>query len=166
MLDKASLEKMLQHSLKVKKVLFIISMCLYGLAAAFLATYIALKVSGYDILLMPDYFEDITLTLVLFDFFSTALSGAIVTLLFSRLIFARRAIVYKAMLDNYDQTYAKQAQTWNSKPSATPIVDVKPIEKPKGKYDDLINEYQKLYEQGLISKESFEAKKKELESLN
>ena len=93
MLDKASLEKMLQHSLKVKKVLFIISMCLYGLAAALLATYVALKVSGYDVLLMPDYFEDITLTLVLFDFFSTALSGAIVTLLFSRLIFARRAIV-------------------------------------------------------------------------
>ena len=37
-------------------------------------------------------------------------------------------------------------------------------EKPKGKYDDLIHEYEKLYEKGYITKEELDKKKAELQA--
>lgn len=164
MVDKQQLEKIYVHSLKVKKVLFIISMCLYGLAIAALISYIVLKVNGFDILLIPDFLElEYFFTSFLMDIFSMTLAGAIITLLFSRLIYGRRAIMSKAMLENYDQIVNEQSKMYNTMPNASPIVDVKPTEeKPKGKYDDLIKEYTKLCEQGLISKEELANKKKEL----
>ena len=164
MIDKQQLERMYKHNLKVKKVLFIISMVLFGLATAFLAGFLAIYISGKDIELMPELFEGLTLSYLMLDLFNTAISAAIVLLLFSLLIFARRARFAKAMLDDYDRLYAEQSRVWNTKPSGAPVVDVKPVEqeKPKGKYDDLIREYEKLCEQGYISKEDLEKKKAEL----
>lgn len=164
MVDKKQLEDMVKHNLKVKKVLFIVSMCLFGASLAFLVGFIVLFATGYDVSLMPDYLVDVTLRYVFLDLFETTLAGAIVTILFSTLIFARRAAMAQAMLENFDKIYEEQSKAWNTHPSASPIVDVKPApeEKPKGKYDDLIAEYTKLYEQGLISKEDLENKKKEL----
>ena len=164
MVDKQQLERMYVHNLKVKKILFIISMCLFGAATLALAGFIVLQATGYDIVLIPEYIVDFTLKYVCLDLFETFLAGALVLLLFSFLIFNRRAMMAKAMLDNFDQIYAEQSRAWNSMPSAAPIVDAKPVEeaKPKGKYDDLIKEYEKLYNQGLITKEEFENKKKEL----
>lgn len=165
MVDKKQLEQMYQHNLKVKKILFIISMCLFAAATAFIVGFIILYANGYDVLLIPELLTtEVTLRGMFIDFFETCLAGALVTLLFSLLIFNRRAMVAKAMLDSFDQIYAEQTRGYATKPSGTPIVDVKPVpnEKPKGKYDDLIAEYTKLYEQGIISKEDLENKKKEL----
>ena len=162
MIDKVQLERMYKHSLKVKKVLFIISLVLFGLATAAIVGLIVLLAMNVDVLLMPEFLEDITLRVILIDLAETFIAGGLVCILFSFLIFARRARFAKAMLDNFDQQMASQARTFNSKPSGTPIVDVKPVEPQQNKYAGLITEYQKLYEQGVITKEEFEAKKKEL----
>jgi hypothetical protein len=166
MIDKKQLEKMVKHNLKVKKILFIISLVLLGLGSACLVTFFSLYATGYDVLLMPDFFGEIQYTLrsLMSDLEIVFISAGAVLMLFSFLIFGRRANFAKAMLDNYDKFKEDQFRSYNTKPSAAPIVDVKPLpeDKPKGKYDDLINEYQKLYEQGLISKEDLEKKKKEL----
>lgn len=166
MIDKVQLEKMIKHNLKVKKILFIISLVLLGLGSACLATFISLYATGYDVILMPDFFGEIQYTLrsLMSDLEIMFISAGGVLMLFSFLIFGRRANFAKVMLDNYDKIKAEQSRSWNTMPSAAPTVDVKPVpeDKPKGKYDDLINEYQKLYEQGLISKEDLEKKKKEL----
>ena len=165
MLDKKQLEAMYQHNLKVKKVLFIISLCLFAASTIFLTTFLILYFNGYDVMLIPEFLTtEVTLRAVLVDLFESSLAGGLVTMLFSFLIFGRRAAVAKSMLENFDQIYQEQSKDWNTKPSGTPIVDVKPMpeEKPKGKYDDLIKEYTKLYEQGVITKEDLENKKKEL----
>ena len=164
MVDKTQLENMVKHNLKVKKILFIISIFLFSLAVAFLVGFIVLFATGYDVVMMPEIFVDLTLRYIFIDLFEFSLAGAIVTILFSTLIFGRRAQMAKSMLDNFDKIYAEQSKMWNTKPSGSPIVDAKPIEedKPKGKYDDLIKEYTKLYEQGIITKEDLENKKKEL----
>ena len=164
MVDKKQLEEMVKHNLKVKKVLFIISMCLFGASILFLTGLIVLLVKNVDVSLMPDVVAELTLRGTLLDMFTTCLAGGIITIMFSTLIFARRAAMAQAMLDNFDKIYEEQTRFYNTKPSGAPIVDVMPAEeaKPKGKYDDLIKEYTKLYEQGLITKEDLENKKKEL----
>ena len=165
MIDKKQLEQMYKHNLKVKKILFIISMCLFAAATAFIVGFIVLYATGYDVILIPEFLTvEVTLRGVFIDFFETCLAGGLVLLLFSFLIFGRRAAVAKAMLDNFEQIYEEQNRAYGTKPSGAPIVDVKPVqnEKPKGKYDDLIAEYTKLYEQGVITKEDLENKKKEL----
>ena len=166
-MNKEQLERLYKHSLKVKKVLFIVSMCLFGAAVGSLVSFIILRANNVDMLLIPDYVTtEITLTLLLIDAFDTFLAGGIVCLLFSVLIYARRARVAKSLLDNYDQMQAQNARAWGTMPSSSEpeVVDVKPIyeTKPKGKYDDLIHEYELLYERGLITKEDLENKKKEL----
>lgn len=163
MLDKKQLEQIIKHNLKVKKVLFIVSMALFGATLLSLTGFIILLARNIDVVLIPDVIADVTLRGMLLDLFSVTLSGAVVTLLFSTLIFGRRVMMAQAMLDNFDRIYEEQNRAYNTKPSGAPIVDVKDVqEKPKGKYDDLIKEYTKLYEQGLISKEDLENKKKEL----
>ena len=164
MLDKKQLEQIIKHNLKVKKVLFIVSMALFGAALLSLTGFIVLLAKNVDIILIPDVIADLTLRGVFLDLFSVTISGAIITLLFSTLIFGRRVLMAQAMLENFDRIYEEQNRIYNTKPSGTPIVDVKDVqnEKPKGKYDDLIKEYTKLYEQGLITKEDLENKKKEL----
>lgn len=164
MIDKKQLEEIVKHNLKVKKVLFIVSMSLFAASMLFMVGLIILLVQNKDVVLIPDVIADVTLRGTFIDLFTTCLSGGIVTLLFSFLIFGRRAAMAQAMLDNFDTIYEEQTKAYRTHPSGTPIVDVKPVEetKPKGKYDDLINEYTKLYEQGLITKEDLENKKKEL----
>ena len=163
MLDKAQLEKMYKHNLKVKKVLFTISMVLFSVALSLIILVVVLKSIGIDVLLIPEFLSyEYYLSNALLDLFSTLFAGGLVTLLFSTLIFNRRAIMAKVMLDNYDTIQQEQAKMWKTMPSEeTPIVDVKPAPK-KGKYDDLIKEYEKLCEQGLITKEELEQKKKDL----
>ena len=166
-MNKQQLERLYKHSLKVKKVLFIISMCLFTAALLTLIAFIIMRANNVDVLLIPDYVTtEITLTILLIDFFDTFLAGGIVTLLFSVLIYARRARMAKMMLDNYDQMQAQNARMWGTMPSAKEpeVVDVKQVyeSKPKGKYDELIHEYELLYERGLITKEDLENKKKEL----
>ena len=164
MLDKQQLEKMVIHNLKVKKVLFIVSMCLFGVACISLIPLIIMTVQGIDVLLIPDLMTvKYTLSEFLVDVFVTFLSGGVMTLLFSLLIFGRRANFAKALLENYDQVYAEQTKAWRSMPDAS-IVDVKPVqeEPKKGKYDGLINEYRKLYEQGVITEEEYKQKRKDL----
>lgn len=161
-MDKAQLERMYKHNLKVKKVLFIISMALFGVATALIFAVIILRINGVDVLLIPEFLSyEYYLSNALLDLFSTCLAGGIMTLLFSTLIFSRRAVMAKVMLDNYDQIKQEQARMWKTMPSEAPIVDVKEAPQ-KGKYDDLIKEYQKLCDQGLITKEELEQKKKDL----
>ena len=165
MVDKKQLEAMYKHNLKVKKVLFIVSLCLLTASVLFFTGFLILYFTNKDVMLIPDFLTvEVTLRGVFIDLFESCLAGGLVTMLFSFLIFGRRAAMAKAMLDNFDQIYQEQSKDWNTKPSGTPIVDVKPMpeEKPKGKYDDLIKEYTKLYEQGVITKEDLENKKKEL----
>ena len=164
MIDKQQLEKMVVHNLKVKKILFIISMCLFGGAALALAGAIALLITGYDVSLIPDIIEGYTLRSLFIDITFELVAAGLVLLLFSVLIFARRAAMAKAMLDNFDKINEEQQRLYKTYPSGSPIVDAKPVDeaKPKGKYDDLIAEYTKLCDQGLITKEELENKKKEL----
>ena len=164
MFDKKQLENMYKHSLKVKKVLFILSMVFFGVGTAFLVAYIVLNAVGKDVLLIPDLMAtDFTLRMLFVDLAMDFISAGVVCILFSFLIFARRARLAKYLLDDYDRVQAEQAKAWTSKPSAAPIVDVKPAEEaPKGKYDDLLKEYEKLYEKGFITKEELDNKRKEL----
>lgn len=164
MLDKKQLENMYKRSLKVKKVLFILSMVFFGVATAFLVAYIVLTATGKDVLLIPDLMAvDFTLRMLFIDVSMDFLSAGVVCILFSFLIFARRARLAKYLLDDYDRLKGEEARGWTSKPSAAPIVDVKPAEEqPKGKYDDLLHEYEKLYEKGYITKEELDNKRKEL----
>lgn len=164
MLDKKQLENMYKHSLKVKKVLFILSMVFFGVGTAFLVAYIVLNVVGKDVLLIPDLMAtDFTLRMLLVDLAMDFISAGVVCILFSFLIFARRARLAKYLLDDYDRVKSEEAKGWTSKPSSAPIVDVKPAEEqPKGKYDDLLKEYEKLYEKGYITKEELDNKRKEL----
>lgn len=164
MLDKKQLENMYKHSLKVKKVLFILSMVFFGVGTAFLVAYIVLNAVGKDVLLIPDLMAtDFTLRMLLVDLAMDFISAGVVCILFSFLIFARRARLAKYLLDDYDRVKSEEAKGWTSKPSSAPIVDVKPAEEqPKGKYDDLLKEYEKLYEKGYITKEELDNKRKEL----
>ena len=159
--EKEQIERLYKHNLKVSKVMFVISMVLFSLATACiigLAVMISLQI---DVILLSSIVEGITLQGVLRDFFSLFISGGVVCILFSTLIFRRRAYFFKNLYENSDKIrFAYGARVNNqSEP-----VDVKPVEdaKPKGPYDDLIEEYRKLYEQNLITKEEFEMKKKEL----
>ena len=159
--EKEQIERLYKHNLKVSKVMFIISMILLGLATACvvgLAVMISMQV---DVILLPSVVEGITLQGVLRDIFSLFVSGGIVCLLFSLLIFRRRANFFKNLYENSD----KVRFVFGANPvNGGEPVDVKPVQeaKPKGPYDDLIEEYRKLYEQNLITKEEFEQKKKEL----
>ena len=54
-MDKAQLERMYKHNLKVKKVLFIISMALFGVATALIFAVIMLRINGVDVLLIPEF---------------------------------------------------------------------------------------------------------------
>ena len=158
--EKEQIERLYKHNVKVGKVMFIISMCLFALATACivgLAVMISLQV---DIILLPSVVDDLTLQGVLRDFFSLFISGGIVCILFFALIFRRRANFFKNLLENSDKIRFVYGRPVNGGEA----VDVKPApqEKPKGPYDDLIEEYRKLYEQNLITKEEFEQKKKEL----
>ena len=164
MFDKKQLENMYKHSLKVKKVLFILSMIFFGVGTGLLVGYIVLYSLGKDVLLIPDLMQtDFTLQMLLVDLSMDFISAGVVCILFSFLIFARRARLAQALLKDFDRVQAEQAKAWTSKPSAAPIVDVKPAEEaPKGKYDDLLKEYEKLYEKGFITKEELDNKRKEL----
>ena len=162
--DKQTLESMRRHSLKVKKVLLIVSICLFTVSLLSLIPLIIMRFQGIDVILIPDLLSvDYYLSELLVDVFVTFLSGGVMTLLFSLLVFGRRANFAQAMLENYDELYAAQSKAWKSMPDAS-IVDVKPVqeEPKKGKYDDLINEYRKLYEQGLITEEEYKQKRKDL----
>ncbi len=164
MFDKQQLERMYKHSLKVKKVLFILSMCFFFVATLGIVGYFILVGLNKDVILIPDLLQtEFTLRYLFVDLFSEFLSAGVICILFSFLIFGRRARLAKALLDDYDRIKAEESKSWNSKPSAAPIVDVKPAEEPsKGKYDDLLKEYEKLYEKGYITKEDLEKKRKEL----
>ena len=118
MLDKQTLERMVKHSLKVKKVLLTISICLFAVSPLPLIGLIIMTVQGVDILLVPDLLAvDYYLSEALVDLFVTILTGAIITLLFAFIIFGRRANFAQAMLDNYDKLYAEQSKAWKSMPS-------------------------------------------------
>ena len=156
--EKEQLHRLYLSNKKTAKILFIISMSLFGAATAIIAGLVVMITLQVDVILLQQYIEGFTLQGILRDFFSLFISGAIATLLFSVLIFRRRANMFKQMYDNADKI---KFAAWKTVINPT-TVDVKPAEKPKGKYDDLIEEYRKLYEQGLITKEDFENKKKEL----
>ena len=110
MVDKTQLENMVKHNLKVKKILFIISICLFSLAVAFLVGFIVLFATGYDIVMMPEIFVDLTLRYIFIDLFEFSLAGAIVTILFSTLIFGRRAQMAQSMLDLESHGYHNYAE--------------------------------------------------------
>lgn len=164
MYTKQQLEQIRAKALKVEKILFIISMVCFGVATALFATFIALYVSKIDVLLIPDLLTlEYTLQNLLADLMSTFVTAGIVLIILSKVVFRRRAITAKIMIERMDATRDFQARSWNSKPSGTPdIVDVKPAGPTYGKYEGIIHEYEKLYEQGLITKEDLENKKKEL----
>lgn len=162
MYDKELLSRNIKHYLKVSKVLFIISICLFAAATLTLVGLIIMFAIEKDFIFFPEIGDGISFRDILRDFFSLFVSGGVVCVLFSTLIFRRRANFFKMILEhpeNFNSPYQTRSANDNVK-----TVDVKdaPIEKKKGPYDDLIEEYRKLYEQGLITKEEFETKKKEL----
>ena len=164
MYTKEQLELIRNKSLKVSKILFIISMVCFGIATALFGTFLGLYIAKIDVLLIPDYLTlEYTLQNLLADVMSTFITAGIVLIILSKVVFRRRAIMAKIMIERMDHVRNEQAQTWNTKPSGTPdIVDVKPAGPSYGKYEGIIHEYEKLYEQGLITKEDLENKKKEL----
>lgn len=165
-MDKQQLERMHKHNLKVMKVLFIVSMALFAVMTGAMIGFILVFNSPRDVVLLKDLLgEQFTLSSLFFDLTDTCFAAGLVCLLFSLLIFRRRARFAKALYDDYDRIYAEQSKGWDTKPSGAPIVDVMPApEKPKGKYDDLIHEYEKLYEKGYITKEELDKKKAELQA--
>lgn len=160
--NKEQLQRLVDHNLKVSKVLFIISLCLFGAATLCLVGLIVMISLELDFIFFPEISDGISFRDILRDFFSLMISGGVVCILFSFLIFRRRANFYRLLLEHPEQFQSPFGpRTVNSSPQT---VDVKPAPeaKPKGPYDDLIEEYRKLCEQGLITKEEFEQKKKEL----
>lgn len=164
MYTKQQLELIRDKALKVSKILFVISMVCFGIASGLFAAFISLYVLKIDVILIPDYLTlEYTLQNLLADVMSTFITAGVVLIILSKVVFRRRAIMAKIMIERMDTVQATQSQSWNTKPSGTPdIVDVKPAGPSYGKYEGIIHEYEKLYEQGLISKEDLENKKKEL----
>lgn len=151
------LEKFYNRQIQLKNRFLKIAITLFVIAALSLSGFIALYVTGYDVLLIPELIEGIYLTMLLIDLFSTLTSIGLVMLIFSTLVFARRARIAKMMMQQNRTVDIDRVVV---------TTDVKPVEKEPqvNKYQNIIDQYKKLYEQGLISKEDYLAKKKELEN--
>lgn len=151
------LEKFYNRQIQLKNRFLKIAITLFVIATLSLSGFIALYVTGYDVLLIPELIEGIYLTMLLIDLFSTLTSIGLVMLIFSTLVFARRARIAKMMMQQNRTVDIDRVVV---------TTDVKPVEKEPqvNKYQTIIDQYKKLYEQGLISKEDYLAKKKELEN--
>ena len=151
------LEKFYNRQIQLKNRFLKIAITLFVIATLSLSGFIALYVTGYDVLLIPELIEGIYLTMLLIDLFSTLTSIGLVMLIFSTLVFARRARIAKMMMQQNRTVDIDRVVV---------TTDVKPVEKEPqvNKYQNIIDQYKKLYEQGLISKEDYLAKKKELEN--
>ena len=151
------LEKFYKRQIQLKNRFLKIAITLFVIAILSLSGFIALYVTGYDVLLIPELIEGIYLTMLLIDLFSTLTSIGLVMLIFSTLVFARRARIAKMMMQQNRTVDIDRVVV---------TTDVKPVEKEPqvNKYQNIIDQYKKLYEQGLISKEEYLDKKKELEN--
>lgn len=151
------LEKFYKRQIQLKNRFLKVAITLFVIATLSLSGFIALYVTGYDVLLIPELIEGIYLTMLLIDLFSTLTSIGLVMLIFSTLVFARRARIAKMMMQQNRTVDIDRVVV---------TTDVKPVEKEPqvNKYQNIIDQYKKLYEQGLISKEDYLDKKKELEN--
>lgn len=151
------LREIYERSIQLRKRFSTLAIIFFLAANASLIGEIILYMVKVDVLLIPELIEGLYLSNVLLELFTIFISVAIMFILFSSLVFARRAKMAKLMMENKSTVIADNNVT----------VDVKdvPQSEPqnKSKYSKIIDEYQKLYDQGLISKEDFETKKKELE---
>lgn len=153
------LKKLYERSITLKRRFVSLAYIFFSLALIMIAGFVSLLILRIDVELIPDLVgEGLYLSYVLIEFSSTFISVGVVMLIFAYLLFGRRAKIFKQAMNGQRQPY----QNIN-------IVDVKdiPEEKPaaSSKYSNLLKQYKSLYEQGLISKEDYESKKKELESL-
>lgn len=153
------LKKLYERSITLKRRFVSLAYIFFSLALIMIAGFVSLLILRIDVELIPDLVgEGLYLSYVLIEFSSTFISVGVVMLIFAYLLFGRRAKIFKQAMNGQGQPH----QNINT-------VDVKdiPEEKPvvSSKYSNLLKQYKSLYEQGLISKEDYESKKKELESL-
>lgn len=151
------LREIYERSIHLRKRFSTLAVIFFLSANASLIGAIILYMVKVDVLLVPELIDGLYLSNVLLELFTIFVSVAIMFILFSSLVFARRAKMAKLMMENKSTVIVDNNVT----------VDVKDIPQSepqnKSKYSKIIDEYQKLYDQGLISKEDFETKKKELE---
>lgn len=151
-IDKAKLQKELDSLLMKKKIFLIISISLFAvsliLAIIFIIMVVQKSISDNTSVLLS-VLSDVTFC------------AAIVILVLRSVLFTYQINVRKAILSGQVQIM----DATQGDPHIVPITDVKeaPQAGPmKTKEQELVDQYEELYKKGYISKEDFEAKKKEI----
>lgn len=150
-LDKAKLQKELEELLLKKKIFLIVSLSLFaisiGLAIAYIVMVVQKTISDNTAVVLS-VISDITFC------------AAIVILVLRSALFSFKINIRRAILNGEVQISDVQSID----PNSVPITDVKPAPQPviKTREQELVDQYEDLYNKGYISKEDFESKKKEI----
>lgn len=149
--DKAKLQKELEELLLKKKIFLIVSLSLFaisiGLAIAYIVMVVQKTISDNTAVVLS-VISDITFC------------AAIVILVLRSALFSFKINIRRAILNGEVQISDVQSID----PNSVPITDVKPAPQSviKTREQELVDQYEDLYNKGYISKEDFESKKKEI----
>lgn len=150
------LKTIYEQSLRFKKRFMSLAIIFFVIGNLCLIGELILYLLKVDVLLIPKLIEGLYLSNLLLELFTIFVSIGVMFVIFSYAVFARRARYAKMMMEQKTTVVIDKRIT----------VDVEDVPEQKpSKYSNIISEYEKLYKQGLISKEDYEAKKKELENL-
>lgn len=150
--DKAKIQKELDELLLKKKIFLIISISLFVISFALAIIYAVMvikKTIADDASVVLSVISDITFC------------AAIVMLVLRSALYSYKINVRRAILDGQIQMIDPN----DIKTMVPPIVDVKEVHEThiiKTKEQELVDQYEDLYKKGYITKEDFEAKKKEI----
>lgn len=152
--DKEQIKKELDQLLLKRKIFLIISLSLFAVSIGLSIAYI--------ILMLQKTISDNT-AVILSVTSDITFCAAIVMLILRSVFYSFKVNVRRAILNGQVQIQDLQ----NIDPNMVNTVDVKPAEGNvapviKTREQELVDQYEDLYKKGYISKEDFEAKKKEL----
>ena len=145
-IDKKQLQKEIDSMIRTRKIFLFIAI---GLFAVTFALSMAAFIIGFSDIGGDLYFY-------LAQLGGIFLMGALTMLILRSALFSFRINVRRAMIDGLI--------TIDEKGQYVPVTDVKPVieNKELTREEELVKQYEELYEKGYISKEDLDAKRKEI----
>lgn len=157
-INKDNIKKEIERFQKKRKLLITLGIVLasLGLIGSFLTLYVVLYPANFaDALVQTCNYLSIL--------FSMLFDGGVVLIILGAAVYGTRIKLRRSIVESDSIPDKFTVSEFNEDgEKVVEIIETKPEEKPVNKYEAILKEYEKLRDQGLITNEEYEQKKKEL----